>query len=157
MAKKIKPSSTMNKRRLIRAFINHNDDVNQTIKDAIKPTLQAREDLKDKIRIVTPSATKQTIDYLPIELGKLGFFIVDGQALDVLHTKDSAHGRLLKILYEHRREPISRKRLKKYMNDREIIQPLKDLRSQARRIGIEPDIRSNKAGGTVTFYGFYYK
>lgn len=157
MAKKIKPSDRILKRRIFESIIQQTKEVNEIIKDGIRPATQLQEDLKDQLQLVSVPTKAKNIDYLPLSINDVGFFVVDGQDLDVLHTKDSAHGRLLNILYEHRREPIERKRLKKLMNGLKIEQPLKDLRAQLRKIGLEPDIKSSKQQGTVTFHGIHYK
>ena len=157
MARKVKPSANLTKRRLIKRVLQHNEDVKEIMKSGVRPALQIQEDLKDQLKLVSAPSEAKSKDYLSLSISDNGFLIVDGQELDILHTKDSAHGRLLGYLYEYRREPVARKRLEKLMERPDIIQPLKDLRAQLRKIGLEPKIKSDKRQGTVTFHGIYYK
>jgi hypothetical protein len=156
MAKKIyPPSEAMQKKIVIKSILKQIDQHKNVIKDALRPTIQWREDLIDEIR--SKAIINNPKDYLTIDIDKYGFFIIDGNTLDIIHSKSSNYGQLLKLLYEYRREILDRNFLQKMLETSDLKITIKELRRQLRSIGFEPEIISDRSNHTIMFNGIYYK
>lgn len=153
--KAYQPSEAMQKKKAIKSLLQHISQQSNIIKDALRPTNQWRDDLKDEIQ--SKSLITNPKDYLTIDIDEYGFFIIDGNTLDTIHSRSSNYGKLLKLLYEYRRETIDRSFLQKMLENSDLKTTLKELRRQLRNIGFEADIAPDRSNHTITFKGICYK